>query len=56
MLKVNIGKTYFNNSWLINKENSEQIKNAITVNQRSTATGVAKKIMLSSMGDSFSVM
>ena len=43
-------QTYFNDSWLINKEYSEWIKNAIIVNQLSTATG-DKKIMLSNMGE-----
>ena len=43
MSKVNVRKTYFNGVWLINKEYCEWIKSATTVNQLSTATGVAKK-------------
>ena len=38
-----IGKTYFNDNWLIDKEYSAQIKNATTMDLHSTATGVAKK-------------
>ena len=46
-----IGKTYFNDNWLIDKEYSAWIKNATTMDLHSTATGVAKKkIMLSNMG------
>ena len=38
-----IGKTYFNDNWLIDKEYSTWIKNATTMDLHSTATGVAKK-------------
>ena len=39
-----MGKTYFNDSWLIIKEYSAWIKNVTTMNLLSIATGVAKNL------------
>ena len=39
-----MGKTYFNDNWLTNKEYSKLIKNETTMNFLSIATGVAKNL------------